>query len=400
MLYAFVLTPSVAHAVDVPASTWVELRSLPGSNHGTIFAVAVNPTNTTQVIVGDSAGTIYRSIDAGTSWSKVYGGRAPLLTIAYDPLTPNLVIAGTQSGGAVISEDSGIHWTATTGMAQRSVRAVAFAHTVIAAATDKGVYTSADGGEWSASGLRTNVDSIAVLAVNDPVRLIAGGDSSTGAVPMYMSADGGVTWTNVNPAINGTIVTHLTTGPVNKTNGVRPLVVGTNTGLFISTDNGSTFTALSGAQLLPSTDYTQAAFTSAHFDRFYASSDGGGGQSGGLWATADSGQHFSSLLPPEPSVTALAVSSDEQPVLYVATFRADDHTSTLWAYRDTGGTPQGPFRTPSPSVSGARTNSSGGSLGDFLRSLAASQVPYIAVGVIALAVIALAAISHFRSRRR
>jgi photosystem II stability/assembly factor-like uncharacterized protein len=392
--------PSAVHAVDTPASTWVALTSLPGSNHGTIFGLAVNPTNTSELVAGDSSGSIYRSGDAGTTWSRVFSGKSPVLTIAYDPLTPNLIVAGRQSGGALISEDSGAHWIAATGMEQRSVREVAFARSMIVAATDKGVFTSTDGSGWTASGLGTSIDAVAVLAVNDPVRIVAGGDTSTGSVPMYMSTDGGATWSNVNPAINGTIVTHLAAGPVNKTSGVRPLVVGTNTGLFISTDNGSTYTALTGAQLLPSVDYTQAAFTSSHFDRFYVASDGGGGESGGLWATADSGQHFSSLLPPEASVTALAVSSDEQPVLYVATFRAADHTVSLWAYRDTGGTPQGPFISPSPSVSAARTNTPGTSFADFLRSLVSSQVPYIALGVIALLVILLAAVSQFRARRR
>lgn len=217
---------------------------------------------------------------------------------------------------------------------------------------------------------------------------------------MYESADGGVSWRNFSPAITGTIITRLTAGPLPPGGAIRPLIVGTNTGLFISSDDAATFTALSGAQLLPSIDYTQAVFTSSHFDRFYVASDGGAGGQGGVWATADSGQHFSSLVPPAQSITALAVSAGEQPVLYVATFRAVDHQARLWGYRDTGGTPQGPFLFVSPSASAARTDDSGGTVLDALRSLASSQVPYIAVGVIAMGVILLAAVSHFRSRRR
>jgi len=389
------------HAVVTPPSTWVEMSALPGAKHGTIFGLAVNPTNTTQLIAGDSLGSIYSSNDAGTSWSTVYAGRSSVLVIAFDPLNPNVVLAGTQGGGAVISRDAGAHWRASTGMEGRSVRALAFAQSLMIAATDGGVYLSADGSAWTASTLKdVSVDAVAVEAVNPPVRIVAGGDSASGRVPMWTSADAGATWNTANPAISGTIITRLATGPLPAGGTVRPLVVGTNTGLFISSDNGTTFKALSGAQLLPSIDYTQVQFTTSHFDRFYAASDGGGGGAGGLWATADSGQHFSSLLPPVSSITALAVSPAEQPVLYVATFRASDHTAMMWAFHDTGGTPQGPFGTPTPAATAARTNPPATTFGDMLRSLASSQVPYIALGVIALAVILLAAVSQFRSRRR
>lgn len=388
-------------AVATPPSTWVGISGLPGAHQGTIFGLAVNPTNAAQLIAGDSVGSIYRSTDAGTSWSKVYAGKSSVLVMAFDPLNPNVALAGTQGGGAVISKDGGAHWSSSPGMEKRAVRAVAFAQALMVAATDAGVYLSTDGTAWTASTLKgVSVDAIAVAAVNPPVRIVAGGDSTSGTVPMWVSSDGGATWNAESPAISGTIITRLSAGPLPVGGTVRPLVAGTNTGLFISSDNGATFKALSGAQLLPSIDYTQVQFTTSHFDRFYIASDGGGGGAGGLWATADSGQHFSSLQPPIASITALAVSSDEQPVLYVATFRASDHTANLWAYHDTGGKPQGPFGTPTPQATAARTSPTPATLGDRLRALASSQVPYIALGVIALVVILLAGLSQFRSRRR
>ncbi len=400
-LCAIVFVSTAARAVALPPSTWVALSPLTHSNPGTIFGLAVSPTNTAQLVAGDSNGKIYRSADSGSSWSVVYSGRSSILVIAYDSLSPNVVLAGTQAAGVVVSRDGGATWAAASGTSSRSVRAVAFARTLMFAATDHGVYTSADGSTWAASGLSTvSLDAVAVEAVNDPVRAVVGGDGTAGSIPMYQSLDAGATWAQMTPSISGTVITRLTTGPLPAKSVVRPLVVGTNTGLFISADNGATFTPLSGASLLPSVDYTQAGFTSAHFDRFYVASDGGGGGTGGLWATADSGQHFSSLQPPVPSITALAVSRDEQPVLYVATFRASNHAAELWAYRDTGGTPQGPFIFVSPTATPARTNSSGNGILSFLGSLASSQVPYIALGVIALGLILLAAVSHFRSRRR
>jgi hypothetical protein len=204
----------------------------------------------------------------------------------------------------------------------------------------------------------------------------------------------------IKAAISGNVVSSLAAGPLPPASTTKPLVVGTNTGLFTSVDKGATFAPVSGGGLLPSTDYTQIAFVTTHFDRFYAASDGGGSTSGGLWRTRDAARHFTSLAPPMPSVTALAVSNDEIPTLYVATFRPADQVAVLWAYHDTGATPQGLPTTPTPPTSGTRTNSpppAGTSgIGPLLLS---ARTPYIAVGVVALIVILMAVVSHFRGRR-
>jgi hypothetical protein len=98
-------------------------------------------------------------------------------------------------------------------------------------------------------------------------------------------------------------------------------------------------------------------------------------------------------------VTALAVSNDESPTLYVATFRAADHVASLWVYHDTGAAPRGPAVSHTPVVSGSRTAApqKGFRLPDFLNS---PQTPYIALGVIALLLLITAAIANLRARHR
>jgi len=177
-------------------------------------------------------------------------------------------------------------------------------------------------------------------------------------------------------------------------------MVGTNAGLFTSRDNGASFTPNSGGGLLPSTDYTQVAFMTTHYDRYYTASDGGGSASGGLWKTLDAGRHFASLAPPVASVTALAVSNEEAPILYVATFRPADHVAVLWAYHDTGGTPQGPPASATPSTSGTRTTTPGATQTSLISQLlTSSRTPYILVGLAAMVVIVMAVVAHFRGRR-
>ncbi len=392
----------VVHA-DLPPSTWVPLNALPHQGRAAIFALSTDPSNNQVLLAGNSEGTLLRSTDGGSTWSPVHTGKALLNTIAFSPYRQGMVLAGTRGGGALVSSDGGATWATAGGLDGRSVRAFGYSLTVMVAGTDKGVYVSQDGSSWSPSGLADrSIDAIAVAAIHVPVRLLAASDAPlvSGNLPLFQSLDGGSSWAQLAPPINGTFIVKLAAGPLPPTGNIRPLLAGTNGGLFASTDNGVSFTPLSGGDLLPSTDYTQVAFVTDHHDRFYVASDGGGSGAGGVWRTNDSGGSFTSLAPPMPSITALAVSNDESPVLYVATFRPADHFAALWAYHDTGGTPQGPQVTPSPFVSGARTSPSPGSGSNALGFFSSPQVPYIGLGVAALAVILFAAVSHLRSRRR
>ncbi|HET9780137.1 MAG TPA: hypothetical protein VFR33_00020 [Candidatus Dormibacteraeota bacterium] len=390
-----------ALADALPDSTWVALPPLPHQGSNAIFALAVDPANNQALLAGNAQGSVLKSANGGISWNVVHAGKSPMITIAFSPYTSGLVLAGTRSGGGLISRDGGTTWSTAAGLEGRTVHVFAFSLTIVAAGTDHGVYTSNDGASWSQTSLSNrSIDALAVEAIHAPVRLIAGSDTQvSGSLPLYQSMDGGASWTTLTPALSGTIVVKLATGPLPPTGNVRPLVVGTNTGLFLSADNAANFTPLSGGALLPTTDYTEAAFITDHFDRFYAASDGGGSKSGGLWRTDDGGQSFNSLQPPQPSVTALAVSNDEQPVLYAATFRPSTHASTLWAYHDTGGTPQGPPATESPVASGARSSSSGGASG-LAQLLSSPQLPYVGLGLGALAVVLTAVVAHLRSRYR
>ena len=387
----------------LPPSTWIALPPLPNQGQSAIFALSVNPFSNQVVIAGRSDGALMRSTDGGITWKVVHSGGSPVLTIVFSPAKGGIVLAGLRGTGALVSKDGGLSWAAVSGLDGRSVRVFGFALTLVVAGTDHGVYASADGLTWRVSGLEsTSIGALTVAAIHDPVRLVAGSDAvaSTGGVPLYLSIDGGTTWRQIKAAISGKVVASLTSGPLPPARTIRPLVVGTNAGLFISIDNGASFTPSSGGALLPSTDYTQIAFVTTHFDRFYAASDGGGSRSGGLWRTRDAAHHFTTLAPPAPSVTALAVSNDEIPILYVATFRSADQVAILWAYRDTGGTPHGLPATPTPVTSGTRANPTPLTGTSWISQLLSSgRTPYIAIGVVALIVILMAVVSHFRGRR-
>jgi photosystem II stability/assembly factor-like uncharacterized protein len=403
VLYFVAIAALGVAAAALPGSTWVALKPLPHQGSSAVFALAVDPSNDQVLIGGNSQGTLLRSADGGSTWNSVHAGHPGLTTVAFSPYTSGLVLVGTRGAGAVASGDGGTTWKAVSGLDGRTVHTFGFSLTVIAAGTDRGVYLSQDGLTWTQSGLAAhNIDALAVAAIHSPVKLIAGSDASAsgGSLPMFMSADAGATWSSQSPAISGTVIVKLAAGPLPPKSGIRPLVAGTNAGLFQSADNGATFTPLSGGDLLPSVDYTQVAFVTTHYNRFYVASDGGGSGLGGLWRTNDAGSTFATLAPPATSITALAVSNEESPILYVATFRPSDHVAALWAYRDTGGAPVGPIVTPTPVASGVRASPSDGSGSGLLALLRSSQAPYVALGVAALIVIGLAVVANFRGARR
>jgi hypothetical protein len=400
-LWVVTFAAIVVLADGLSPSTWVALKPLPHQGRSAIFALAVDPSNNQVLIAGNSEGSLLRSADGASTWTSVHSGKPALTTIVFSPYKAGLVLAGTRGGGGLVSRDDGATWSAASGLEGRIVHVFAFTFTVVAAGTDKGVFISQDGSSWFASGLASqSIDALAAPVVHAPVRFIAGSDGplSGGGVPMFQSLDGGANWSTLNPAVSGTYIVKLVAGPLPSVGDTRPLIAGTNAGLFASNDNGASFLPISAGSSLPATDYTQIAFITDYFDRFYAASDGGGSGAGGLWRTNDGGASFLSLIPPMQSITALAVSNDESPFLYVATFRPSDHVAALWVYRDTGGTPQGPG-SPTPPASRSRTAGSapGSSLLDILTS---SKTPYIGLGVGALVLVLLAVVAHLRGRRR
>ena len=389
-----ILAVPVAAAPALPDSTWSLLGALPERPGGPVFALAVNPADAQQVLVGTQSGTIYRSADGGQTWTAVRRDAGhPVNTLAFNPLKPGAVLAGTAGSGVLRSTDGGVTWSAQPGAEHTSARAFGFAKSFTAVGTDQGVFTIRDSTPWTQAGLaQLNVGARAIAAVNDPSRVVAGGDQTraTEPLPLYSSPDGAQSWATVKGVTTGaSMVSALAAGPLPAAGTTRPLVMGTNGGLYYSADNAATWQQVTGGGALPAADFTAVAF-GTRAERFYAGSDGGGSSQGGLWVTADGGQHFSSLAPPLASVTALAVSGEDQPTLYVAGLRPADGAVFLFRYRDTGGAPQ-PLSPPLPApVAALPAQSGAGGAVPATSLLAGPEAPYIALGVAAALVVLLA----------
>jgi photosystem II stability/assembly factor-like uncharacterized protein len=86
---------------------WSTLVRLPVSR---IASIAVDPSNTQNVYVGTTGGGIYKSADAGTSWSQVNDGLTTLnmsRALRIDPNSEGVMYAGSVNG-VFKSNDSGV----------------------------------------------------------------------------------------------------------------------------------------------------------------------------------------------------------------------------------------------------------------------------------------------------
>lgn len=404
------LTPLAAGSDN----TWAPAGPLVEKLNSPIFALAVDPADGRRTLAGTASGTIYLSPDGGTSWRQVRksSGHA-VLALAFDPTRPGTLFAGTRGAGIWRSGDAGLSWQAQQGSEARTVRAFAFLSSVALAASDEGVLSSRDGGPWSNAGLpQVRLSALAVLPASSTAPngiVVAGGDATQGSepLPLFISTDGGRTWaampgTGQAGAVGGsTMVAALASGPAAR-QGVRPLLMGTNNGLFMTRDQGANWQQLTGGGGLPATDVTSLAVAPRRTDRLYIASDGGGSAQGGLWVSSDAGGHFASLAPPVPGVTALVVTADDTPTLMVATFRPTDHAVALWTYRDAGGQPQGPVAVPPSPRTGLPAHGPPPTAAGWSRwtsLLAQPEAPYLALGAAALAVVLFAAVAYLRRGR-
>ncbi len=199
----------------------------PGGNiSGRINAIAVSPVNTQLILVAGSTGGIWRSTDGGTTFSPVSDNLADLAvgTIAFAPSNPNIVYAGlgdTDNGyfgtGVLKSTDAGATWIRINNnslpdrarstkiqvdpanpnkvyLAQFSSLNPANGGTILG-----GIYVSTDGGVSWTRTLPGLASDLVIHPTNSQIIYAAlrFGQSDASPRGLFKSTDGGITWGNV-----------------------------------------------------------------------------------------------------------------------------------------------------------------------------------------------------------
>jgi photosystem II stability/assembly factor-like uncharacterized protein len=222
--------------------TWTKTLST-GLSSPNPLSIAVDPTNASVVYTGLPDGGLYKSTDAGNSWSQT--GTTPIslasvFSIVFDPVTPTTMYAGS-GGGAFKSIDGGATWTAINNFGlsfSPSVRAIAIdptsPATIYAGTFGNGFFKSTNGGaSWSAmnSGMGGSSPTNITAVVIDPSNpsTIYTGHSSAGSI--NKSTNGASSWALVNNGVPSFPITAM---------------VATSTAVYAGTDLGGVVKTTNG----------------------------------------------------------------------------------------------------------------------------------------------------------
>jgi photosystem II stability/assembly factor-like uncharacterized protein len=207
----------VMPAAGITSAQWTALG--PGNIGGRIRAILIDRTNTNRIWLGSVSGGIWKSADAGASWSPVndFMGNLSISSLVMDPTDANILYAGTGEGfynadavrgaGIFKSTDGGATWSqlSSTNPGSNSdwyyVNRISIHptdSTIMLAATNNGVYRSTNAGlTWSKVFSSRTLDIS--FDPNNGNKALLGGASGN----IAYSSNAGSTWTTVTVASGG-----------------------------------------------------------------------------------------------------------------------------------------------------------------------------------------------------
>jgi photosystem II stability/assembly factor-like uncharacterized protein len=311
-------------AADPALFRGLRYRLVGPSRGGRVTAVTGVPSQPRTFYMGVASGGLFRTTDAGATWTPIADGKIPLGSIgaiAVADSDPRVIYVGTGSDGVRSNVSTG-----------------------------RGVYKSVDGGDtWTFAGLYDagQIGGVRIHPGNpDTAWVAANGDifKSSAARGIFKTADGGRTWQKTlfvsdgvgamdvelqpgNPDVVYAWMSRLERKPWTIISGSR------EGGFYKSTDGGERFTRISAGLPGELLGKGNLAVTAAKPDRVYALLEAQRG--GGFYRSDDSGQTWA-LVNAQPSLV--------QRPFYYTTIGADP-TSADVVYAGAEG-----FSSPSTAV--------------------------------------------------
>jgi photosystem II stability/assembly factor-like uncharacterized protein len=327
---------TVGQSISPDLFSGLQWRLIGPFRGGRVVAVAGVPGDGTIFYFGSVGGGIWKTIDAGVTWTPIFDGQpiASIGALEVAPSNPNILYAGT--GESDIRSDL---------------------------SSGDGVYKSTDGGAtWKPIGLRDSrqISRIVIDPANADVVYVGvlghayGPNDERG---VYKSTDGGQTWTRVldkGPEIGVSDLAIAAGSPnilfAGMWNAHRPPwstyapLAGPGSGLYRSTDSGATWTQLTahglpdgnwgrvGVAVAPDGKRVYAVIEAAKKSGLYRSDDGGDN-----WTLVNSDPRLTSRAWYFNRITVDPIQADVIYIPNVALYRSEDGGKTISLLRGAPG---------------------------------------------------------------
>lgn len=272
------------------AATWTAVG--PGNIGGRIREIIINPSNSSQILIGSVSGGIWKTTNGGTSWSSKLDSQDPIAIGSMLYTGSNTVYAGTgegwwnidavYGGGIYKSTDFGETWTllsSTTGASIWNFRNVLrmdvdpsgniyavtkaynFKGGVGGYYTNGGLYRSTDGGSnWnkiSSTSITNYYAGTDVIAISSSIILF-----STDGTGIYRTTNSGTSWSKVTSGLPNNSIGRIAMTKDPNSSSTIYAAFGSGSaaapyyglrGIYKSTDNGATWSSLGTPPTLTST---------------------------------------------------------------------------------------------------------------------------------------------------
>ena len=219
---------------------------------GRVKDIAFHTTNAAIYYVSTFKGGLFKTTDAGTSWTPLTDHLPHEVFISKIlPSNPNTIFIGTDSG-VLKSADAGVTWN-DSGLSTGKINALLIKpdnENIILAGSSSGIHRSIDGGvTFTQVQSAFKTEELRVHPTN--ANIMYAGTNGTGSTSQFFrSTDGGATWTeNTTFGLGGfkkIAVTPAEPDYVYVINSRDHLGEDSFEGVYLSTDSGVTFTKKSG----------------------------------------------------------------------------------------------------------------------------------------------------------
>ncbi len=196
--------------------TWTKSNlNLPmGGNEAQRWAgerLVVNPFNSDIIFFGSRSDGLWKSSDAGATWTKVTTFSPTLtpeigiLSIAFDKQVSGLIYANVYGDGIYQSTDTGVTWSKMAGSPIQAQRMAVASNSVLYVTHQSGVSKYANG-NWKTITPNSKQPVFNALAINpaNPNNVIVALGQSP-STKIYTTTNGGATWIEKRASLNHTV---------------------------------------------------------------------------------------------------------------------------------------------------------------------------------------------------